>query len=214
MRRCITFRCSILAIPFLLVPVGLVAQTPSIGISSGADLYCEYERDLNQTIGTPNTTVGGTVFAADATEGFFSFYCTFCVSDINAVDYTTMTATPLMPQSWTVASLFNSVDNPFSFNISPEIMSSYPNYVCWLFQATDFTFTTGVNLPVNMFSFEINANADFEFVIDAGPSSSGWFSTGFMTGAFVACDSLTSVGEPPLTRTEESSWGGVKTLFR
>lgn len=182
---------------------------PMIGFSSEDDLYCESGRDLTQEIAAPNTQVEGSFFVTSPDE-YFSIACTFCVSDKNAVDIGSMNITSQVDPVW-VVNLQDSESNPGT-GVSQSIKDQYPNYICWAYQVTDFSFSVPFVPTANAFSISLDASSDFEFIID--PGNSAWFNTAFDTGFFEVCDTLQTVGEPPVTATEETSWGGVKTLFR
>ncbi len=206
------------ALVLTLASAPAFAQNPGLGFSSAADLYCGFERDLDLAIPAPGTLVNSSVFVG-GTDGYFSLACTFCVSDKNAIDVGSMSVIEQMPPSWTISSLENSEDND-SLPVAASIQSQFPNYVCWRLSGADFTFASPFFAPDEMFTLSITANADFQFVLDA--QNSGWFKTDLSSGDFDVCDSLHTVGSSPFVGVsgpaiaveQETSWSGVKKLFR
>ncbi len=140
------------------------------------------------------------------------------VSDYIAVDvWITGDPHPLLFVAITMCNLDGSLEFQgfqYAFGLP---WTAYPpdiNGPCVLLRTVDFSFTNWKMTPVlfgtAMYHAAVDASLD-DLAIDA--DNSAWFSLYGITGIFT--DNVgASVQIGGVTSTEESSWGGVKSLFR
>lgn len=210
MRKKNTVFAGLAALGFLLT-AGAAQAADFVGFDLDGNRVCSSFPEMGQT--WPSSEIDSVKSIDVFMEGLpnlYSYGCTFCVRHKSKVQFVNWTYTS--PTGWTDSPIANSVDH--SLSISPEITSENPDYKCWLIQATDFAFTTPITTFPNLmgtFQFRITGAPDtaIDWIID-GPNS-GWLSVGFVSGDFggagETCDDGTS-------RSDASSWGAVKKMFR
>ncbi len=190
----------------------LAAGTPwaaneFLGMDRNGDLVCDGNTEMTEVNGPGDVGVMRSVdiFWSSDDLSMFSVNCFFCVNDSDRVTLDLGTAISYStPAAWTNTPI--KLVNFSEGEISADLISTYPNLICWLLQSVDFTFGspwTGPGVQATV-TYEVASEGLLTFLLDG--AASGWFSSGGLTGSFANCAATTS--------TEATSWSDVKTLFR
>ncbi|MBN1825036.1 MAG: putative Ig domain-containing protein [Candidatus Eisenbacteria bacterium] len=180
------------------------AAADFVGLDADGDLSCD-STDMQVILEAGDIGTLRTLdLYFDDVPDLQSWGCTFCVK--NGALVTNESFAYSVPAAWASVSMKDSDGD--NLTISEFITTMYPDYRCYLVQATDWTGASPMSFPakVGTFSYEVADEGCLGFVID-GPTS-GWFSMIVGQGDFgdpgEACDTVScpSQVEPVVIGTE------------
>lgn len=197
----------------LMVSAAFVSADKMVGLDVNGNSACQQaDFDMGQYwgSGTTGTEVTFDVFYQDI-PSILIFGCVFCTTEKSRV--TSESFVYNSPGVWTDNPLRDSEEQDFPIIPSPSITTTYPNYKCWMVQSTDFTFSTPFTAePKVLGTFTYNTAAEetwIPWILD-GPNCGYLTATTFISGTFSGAGEVCD----HTYRTESSSWGSVKKMFR
>jgi hypothetical protein len=217
------------ALMLLFVPSGTAfadSQGVYIGLDRDGDMVCDGVNDMNVLGMTAGDSVEVSIYwdNTGAASGLFSMNCTVCLENEGMLDQVATWYDPSIPGVWTLPQIQNSTDNPVTVQIDQWIRDCWPNRICYLFQATDFTFGSPIPPGQHIFgtlAFRVAADGDLGMVIDGDPYHTGWFTSGFLSGGCTGglpqdpqCQCVNTEISCGGTGTADTDWGSIKDLFR
>jgi len=218
--------CGLVLLSCLAGPAAADNLGVYIGLDRNGDFACDGVNDMNVFDMTAGDSVEVSFFwdNTGAANGLMSMNCTVCLENEGMIESVNPMYDPSIPPSWNLTQVFNSTDNPVIVLVDPWITDCWPDRICYLFQATDYTI--GSPIPpgqhiLSTLAFRAAADGDLGIVIDGDPYQTGWFTTAFQSGGCTAglpqdpeCMCVNTAISCGSTGTEVTDWGAIKGLFR
>ncbi|MFH1277234.1 MAG: FlgD immunoglobulin-like domain containing protein [Candidatus Eisenbacteria bacterium] len=173
-----------------------------VGLNGDGIAGCDSADMAFDATGLVGSTRNIDLYFSDIVGNMGSYGCVFCVKDKSMVSNESFV---YVDNGWTGSPMKLSDGPGWTIAVSDFITTAYPDYRCYLVQATDFTFLNPVTtfpFVLGTFSYQVAAEGCLGFVIDG--ANSAWLSSAFQSFLFDApgetCDTsnCAAAGPPPL----------------